>query len=191
MAYLTPLEDLTGLIASRLKVLRQEQGWSLDKTAAATGVSKAMLGQIERGESSPTMVTLWKIASGFNVSLSTLLDNQQSETAEVIKVAGSSFGEQRIGMTAKTLFPFDPQMGFEFFVIELEPGAEHVSIAHREGVVEHVICIEGTVEVLVNGLWQPIEKGEAIRFGADSEHGYRNQTAGSAVFHNVIHYPAS
>ncbi len=36
------------VIANHLKQLRQARGWSLDKTAEMTGVSKAMLGQIER-----------------------------------------------------------------------------------------------------------------------------------------------
>lgn len=55
--------DIFKRIASTLKTLRKERGWSLDKTAQETGVSKAMLGQIERAESSPTIATLWKIAS--------------------------------------------------------------------------------------------------------------------------------
>ena len=61
-------------IANALRVLRSERGWSLDRTAQETGVSKAMLGQIERCESSPTIATLWKIASGFQTSLSSLIE---------------------------------------------------------------------------------------------------------------------
>ena len=52
------MTDLSLHIGQTLRDLRQQRGWSLDKTAQATGVSKAMLGQIERGESSPTVVTL-------------------------------------------------------------------------------------------------------------------------------------
>ena len=48
------MQDLARHISVTLQLLRKQRGWSLDKTAAATGVSKAMLGQIERGESSPT-----------------------------------------------------------------------------------------------------------------------------------------
>lgn len=44
-------------IANQLKNLRKSRGLSLDATAQLTGVSKAMLGQIERGESSPTIAT--------------------------------------------------------------------------------------------------------------------------------------
>src|SRR6476659_6616138 len=77
-------------IARTLKALRQERGWSLDKTAEETGVSKAMLGQIEREESSPTIATLWKIASGFNVSFSSFIEDTTSEFNEPIHRAGQT-----------------------------------------------------------------------------------------------------
>ena len=66
--------ELTQHIAATLQLLRKQKSWSLDKAAQATGVSKAMLGQIERGESSPTVATLWKIATGFQTSFSTFLE---------------------------------------------------------------------------------------------------------------------
>ncbi len=59
--------DITQHLATTLKALRLARGWSLSKLAEETGVSKAMLGQIERNESSPTVSTLWKIATGLNV----------------------------------------------------------------------------------------------------------------------------
>lgn len=67
------MKNINNHISLTLKALRSERGWSLDKTAEKTGVSKAMLGQIERGESSPTIATLWKIASGFNTSFSGMI----------------------------------------------------------------------------------------------------------------------
>jgi transcriptional regulator with XRE-family HTH domain len=65
--------DISARIASHLKSLRKSRGLSLDKTAQLTGVSKAMLGQIERGESSPTIATLWKIATGLSASFSSFI----------------------------------------------------------------------------------------------------------------------
>ena len=67
------MENLARFLSTTLKQLRQQRGWSLSRLAEATGVSKAMLGQIERNESSPTVATLWKIATGLNVPFSTFL----------------------------------------------------------------------------------------------------------------------
>ncbi len=74
------MENLARFLSTTLKQLRQQRGWSLSRLAEATGVSKAMLGQIERNESSPTVATLWKIATGLNVPFSTFISPPQSAT---------------------------------------------------------------------------------------------------------------
>ncbi|HSU80106.1 MAG TPA: helix-turn-helix transcriptional regulator, partial [Candidatus Angelobacter sp.] len=56
--------QLNALIGQRLKHIRVTKGLSLDRVAELTGVSKPMLGQIERAQSNPTVSTLWKIAEG-------------------------------------------------------------------------------------------------------------------------------
>ena len=86
------------------------------------------------------------------------------------------------------LFPYDPRFGFEFFELTLVPGYERVSQAHAPGVVEHVIVTQGRLELLIDGQWQGMSEGEAIRFPAEKEHGYRNVSTENAVFHNLIHY---
>ena len=78
------MDNLTTKISNTLKLLRSQRGWSLDVTSEKTGVSKAMLGQIERGESSPTISTLWKIASGFDVSFSLFVENPHPHQADFI-----------------------------------------------------------------------------------------------------------
>ena len=58
------MEPMNLRIGEKLKSIRMARTLSLDDTAALTGVSKPMLGQIERGQSVPTVTTLWKIAAG-------------------------------------------------------------------------------------------------------------------------------
>lgn len=65
--------DIAQHLSATLKTQRQLRGWSLSRLAEETGVSKAMLGQIERNESSPTVATLWKIATGLNVPFSAFI----------------------------------------------------------------------------------------------------------------------
>ena len=57
-------------IGEKLKKIRMIQHLTLEEAAAVTGVSKPMLGQIERSQSVPTVTTLWKIATGLKVPLS-------------------------------------------------------------------------------------------------------------------------
>ena len=178
-------------LAHTLRSLRSERGWSLDRTAQETGVSKAMLGQIERGESSPTIATLWKIASGFHTSLSSFLyPAPPATTAGVVYRSASALRGQpgSDDMLVAPLFPYEPRFGFELFELTLLPGYERRSDAHETGVIEHVIVLSGALEVLIEGDWVALAQGDAVRFSADRPHGYRNPHAESAVFHNLIHY---
>lgn len=187
------MQNISKHIALILKELRSKRGWSLDKTAQETGVSKAMLGQIEREESSPTIATLWKIASGFQTSFSSFLEEFDADRKKPIYRSGQT---QQLSPTDEKikvlpLFPFDPVLNCEIFIIQLLPGCEHLSSPHKRGVVEHVIVSDGAMEILLNGIWRPLNKGEGLRFNADQVHGYRNTSNENACFHNIIHYPIS
>ena len=176
-----------------LRAQRAARGWSLDKAAEETGVSKAMLGQIERGESSPTLATLWKIASGFHTSLSSFLEPlppSQGEEAVFRNADVLRYQPGPDGMLVAPLFPHDPRFGFELFELTLLPGYERYSEAHAAGVTEHVIVVRGHMAVLVDGVWRGLAEGQAVRFAADRAHGYRNLGDSPAVFHNLIHYAA-
>jgi transcriptional regulator with XRE-family HTH domain len=178
-------------IALTLKQLRKAKGWSLDKTAQETGVSKAMLGQIEREESSPTIATLWKIASGFHTSFSSFLEDLHTDEHGSIASSHQAhkLSHDNDKITVTPLFPFDEELHCEIFALELLPGAELLSSPHEPGVIEHVIVVQGSMDVLIHGNWQTLRLGEGLRFNASQPHGYRNISAVNACFHNIIHYP--
>ena len=184
-------KDIYKHISLTLKTLRHQRGWSLDKAAEETGVSKAMLGQIERQESSPTIATLWKIASGFRTSFSSFIEDINNDFKEPIYRTGKTkrLHPKDKKIRVMPLFSFDKELRIEIYVIELLPGYEHLSPPHKHGVIEHVITIDGHIDVLVDGIWHPINKGEGIRFKANQPHGYRNTTTSIACFHDIIHYP--
>ena len=125
------MENLARFLSTTLKQLRQQRGWSLSRLAEATGVSKAMLGQIERNESSPTVATLWKIATGLNVPFSTFISPPQSATPSV-------YDPQQQAMVITSLFPYDPQLCFEHFSIQMASGAISESTPHEKG--DNLIC---------------------------------------------------
>ncbi len=185
------MKDINNRISKTLKSLRQDRQWSLDKAAEQTGVSKAMLGQIERGESSPTISTLWKIASGFQTSFSSFIEELQPAIQDPIHRTGvvQHLHPKDKKIKVSALFPFDKQLHFELFVIELLPGCEHLSPSHEAGVIEHVVVIEGKIEIFVNNIWHSLNKGEGLRFHANQPHGYRNPTKKTACIHDMIHYP--
>ncbi|HUG57114.1 MAG TPA: XRE family transcriptional regulator [Candidimonas sp.] len=186
------MQDSDNYLSQALKSLRKQRAWSLDYAAGKTGVSKAMLGQIERAESSPTIATLWKIANGFQTSISYFLEPPadyflQGATDQGGKPAQKVFAADSLQVT--TVFPYDARLGFELLELTLMPGGERLSEPHATGVIEHVIVIDGTMELLVEGRWIMLPERGAVRFAADRPHGYRNPGGQASVFHNLIYYP--
>lgn len=110
------MDNLTHYLATTLRTLRHQRGWSLSRLAEISGVSKAMLGQIERNESSPTVATLWKIATGLNVPFSMFISPPQAEFPP-------TFDPQQQAMVITPLFPWDPELCFDYFSLLLAPGA--------------------------------------------------------------------
>ncbi|MBB1200755.1 XRE family transcriptional regulator [Enterobacteriaceae bacterium 89] len=168
-------------LATTLKTLRQQREWSLAKLAEETGVSKAMLGQIERNESSPTVATLWKIATGLNVPFSLFITSPEHEKA--------AYDPQQQAMVVTPVFPWDPVLHYDHFAITLAPGALSESTPHEKGVIEHVVAIRGELEMRIEGEWQRVKEGEGLRFAGDKPHAYRNSSEGTILFHSLIHYP--
>ena len=184
------MQDYSEHLASTLKHLRKENGWSLDRTSKETGVSKAMLGQIERGESSPTVATLWKIAGGFKCSLSSFIASDITNNEKMLLRSSENLRSQPCEgeMLVATLFPFNARKGFEMFELTLPSGYERISEPHEPGVTEHIVVIAGEMELLLNDTWRELKAGDVVQFDASKPHGYRNKSEQNAVFHDVIHY---
>ncbi|MGN8197781.1 helix-turn-helix domain-containing protein [Salinisphaera sp. RV14] len=177
-------------IGSRLRELRRRSGLSLDGAAARTGISKAMLGQIERAESSPTIATLWKIATGLDVSLSFFLSSTpDAGTDRHHRPSPDGWHEDSAGMRTRALLPYDAALGFEMFEVEFSAGASSVSSPHTAGTIEDVVMLDGGLEVEVDGQKHELAAGDVLQFAADRLHRYHNPGAGPARAHDLIHYP--
>lgn len=184
--------DPKNYLGETLKKIRKAQGLSLDKVAAQTGVSKAMLGQIERAESSPTVATLWKIATGLGVSFSNFIEHPP--VPELQKTVLRTADELRRssdsgGLLIAPLFPFEASLGFEYLELTFMPDYERTSPAHASGVVEIITVMSGEMEILAERVWHPLSVGQSIRFAADQPHGYRNRSGEPVKVLSVIHYP--
>lgn len=182
------MKDPTDNIGTLLRKIRQEKGLTLEETSKITDVSKAMLGQIERGESKPTISVLWKISTGLKISISELLEDENDQL-EVINIDEINPVSEMDGkMRLYNVFPFDPNTGFEYFVLTLEPGAYRHSKPHRSSAQEYIVVTEGELDLTVSGELFKLKAPAAIKFNADVEHEYRNSGDKDTVFQNVVNY---
>ena len=176
-------------ISKRLIETRKERDLTLDDAAKLTGVSKPMLGQIERGQSVPTITTLWKIATGLKVPLSSFLEEQHPEYAVVGVDQSELISADHGRMRAYTVFSYDPIRNVEMFFIEFDPDCRHSSEKHNPGVEEYVMVLSGALQLVLNGQEVRLSEKQAIRFRADIPHEYNNPYGEKCTVYNIIFYP--
>lgn len=185
------VEEIHLIFAKNLKAIREKEKLSLEKVSQLCGVSKTMIGQIERGESSPTLTTIWKIANGLKVSFTSLIHQPQSDTEVVLKkdlqVLTEDDGKYRVYPN----FPFQEESRFEIYTIEIDQGGQLSAEAHKEGTEEYITVFEGVLLIRVNENDYTLTAGDAIRFKADRPHFYRNAGQTLTKLSMTIYYPAN
>ncbi|BFT71899.1 MULTISPECIES: helix-turn-helix domain-containing protein [Paenibacillus] len=184
-------EPIHKMVGRKLLNIRKTRGLSLDQVAELTGVSKAMLGQIERGDSNPTISVLWKIVSGLQISFTSLIEDDEPKITVVRSEDLSSFDEEDGQYRAYPLFPFHPQKSFEIYTVEMEQGCTHASEPHNEGVEEYILMVEGKLQISIAQESYILQPGDAIHFTADRPHTYTNLSDRKAVYKTLIYYPSS
>lgn len=183
------MEQIGLQVGERLKELRMLRQLTLDDAARLTGVSKPMLGQIERGQSSPTINTLWKIATGLKVPLSALCRQQDAEYTVAAPQDACAIRAEDDAMRAYPLFPFDPLRRVEMFRIEFDAGVRHASEAHAAGVEEYILMVRGELTLEIGPQAVCLSERQSIRFRADVPHAYHNASGAPCTVYNVIFYP--
>lgn len=181
--------DLTHVVGRNLKRLRGERDLSLEKLSRISGVSRAMLGQIELGQSTPTINVAWKISGALGVPFSALLSERAQGGIHVIAAATSKTLTSHDGkFISRALFPFDERRRVEFYELTLLRGGLERAEPHNPGTTEYLAVSQGELEVEVEGRRELLGRGDAIVFEADKPHAYRNVSGGETVAYLVMTY---
>ncbi|WP_439876107.1 helix-turn-helix domain-containing protein [Bacillus mycoides] len=185
------MEEIQLILAKNIKAIREKEKLSLEKVSQLTGVSKTMIGQIERGDSSPTLTTIWKIANGLKVSFTSLINNPQADTKVVLRNDVQVLSEDNGRYKVYPSFPFQDERNFEIYTVEIEAEGKLSSEAHKEGAEEFITVFEGELTIEINDCQYKLSSGDSIRFKADRPHTYKNSGRIVTRLSMTIYYPAS
>ncbi|MDQ6418131.1 XRE family transcriptional regulator [Paenibacillus sp. LHD-117] len=183
------MEHIHKKVGKNLQSIRKARGLSLDQVAELTGVSKAMLGQIERGDSNPTISVLWKIVNGLRISFTSLIEEDEPKISVIEADKLEPFLEQEGHYRVYPMFPYDQRKGFEIYSVHMDPGCSHTSDPHNEGVEEYIIVTSGKLHIMINGDVYSVKVGNAIHFSADQPHSYHNKSDEVITYTTLIQYP--
>lgn len=181
--------DLAPVVGQNLRKLRSSRGLSLEKLAQKSGVSRAMLGQIELGQSAPTINVLWKIARALDVTFATLIQARAAGGPAVMKKAQAKVLTSQGGeFSSRALFPFDGPRRAEFYELRLAGKAIEKADAHAPGTIENLVVTAGALELTIGKETQQLDTGDAIVFEADVPHSYANVGTTECVMYLVMTY---
>jgi transcriptional regulator with XRE-family HTH domain len=184
-----PDADLAPVVGKNLRRLRTERGLSLEKLAQASGVSRAMLGQVELGQSAPTINVLWKIARAVDVPFSALISSTSQSSVKVLREKDAKKLLSHDGSFAsRALFPFDESRRVEFYELTLAAKGVEAADAHAAGTLENLVVTRGQLDLETGGEVFSLDTGDAILFEADKPHVYRNPGSSETRVYLVMTY---
>ncbi len=175
-------------LGGRVLDFRRERGLTLEALAERSGVSRAMISKVERGEKNPTLVVAAKVAEGLGVSLSRLVGIE--ERREVIVVPRD-----------RQMVMRDPRTGFERWLLSPTFGGRRVEFIrnvvpkgatsgefppHRRGVEEYLVVENGRLKATLAGDEHLLEEGDALYFEADVPHRLDNAGEKECSYYLVI-----
>jgi transcriptional regulator with XRE-family HTH domain len=187
-------DQLNGVIARRIALLRKGKQQSFDELAIRSGVSKGMLVQIEQGRANPSIATLCRLAAGLGVSVADLISAGDESRSPVQVVAPD---ETRIlwkgpkGGSAALLIGSDGPDMLELWNWTLQPGERYEARPHSVGTLELVHVQQGSLALQVDGVTHIIVTGASAFARTDRPHSYACSRRKRVLFSMVVFEPAS
>lgn len=181
-------------VGDNLKRERRKQHLTLDALALASGVSKAMLSQIEANKVNPTIGTLWKVVKALNIDFDAVLSGEHSQNKKFDVTRSENITSLKTGQSNavfRVLSPLSMADYLELHLVTLPAGCVHASHPHTPGTEEYLTILSGSVTVRAGENCAQLNAGDVIVFQADVEHVLENPSSIPAELYMVIRFPGA
>jgi transcriptional regulator with XRE-family HTH domain len=160
-------------VAANVRALRMDAGLTLADLAAAAGLGKSTLAQIESGRANPSVETLWAIAAALRVPFARLVEEERSALRVVrARDVPPMHSAETPGWAGRLLTTSHGRGTFDLYALDLEAGAARHAAAHHAGVVEHLVVVVGSMRAGPQSGPVLLEAGDLVTFAADVPHVY-------------------
>ena len=174
----------------RVATLRKARKLTLEQASLATGVSRSMLSQIERGEANPTLAMSFRIAEGLGIPIGQLVgDSWGGPLIEIVaRDDAKSIYRDSDGCRLRTLSQLRMEKDIEFYELVLEAGSSLDSLPHHRGTRELLTVAQGDIEITVHGSIRKLRAGDTAHYHADTDHKIANCGDAPAHCYLVVTY---
>ena len=160
-------------VGEKIKTLRARRGFSLRELSDQCGLSFNAISKIERGENSPTVASLHKIASALEVHITDLFRQEIQQFAVFVKSEDSTLLKSD-GIMIESLGSGLPNQQLEPFKMIVSPDSGNMSEPVSHSGEEFVYCLSGRIEYVVGDETFVLEPGDKLLFKASRPHCWRN-----------------
>ncbi|OKH86979.1 XRE family transcriptional regulator [Thalassospira sp. TSL5-1] len=183
----TILNNIDQRIGARIRTEREKRGWSLTDLAEKSGVSRAMVYKVERGESSPTATLLAKLSGAFNLSMSALLLLAEKHDERLVRAADQPVwvdpqsGYVRRHVSPTSDFPLD------LVCVDLPAGAAIPMPAAAYSFLRQLIWLqEGELVFIEGGVRHEMKPGDCLELGPPCDCVFKNESSQSCTYAVIV-----
>jgi transcriptional regulator with XRE-family HTH domain len=172
-----------------MKHLRTHAGLTLEQFSAQSGVSRAMLSKVERGEKSPTLAIVVRIAKGLNVSMSTLMGAEpDAAPAAIIRATNRlAFKDPETGFERHNLSPTHLDNDVEFLLHRIPPGKSSGELPpYKVPTEKYLVVQEGQLTVYTGDTRYVLETGDSFYFDVREPYRFVNAGKTRCAYYLVI-----
>jgi transcriptional regulator with XRE-family HTH domain len=162
----------TPRVGARIRSLRRERGLTIEQLAAATGLTKGFISQLERDRTAPSLTSIARICDALGVRLSTIFE---PEPAPALVRRHERPTLESSNSTRNHLLSSRDEARFQAIESEVAPGAGAGSeLTSLPGEMEFVYVLEGSLELRVGDEVHLLEQGDALTYQLAKAHTWRN-----------------
>lgn len=180
------MDDINLAIGERLKGLRRAKGQTLDQLAERSGVSRAMISRIERGEASPTAVLLSRLCVALGQSLSVFFAAEEAGPPLMRHADQPVWRDPQTGYLRRSVSP--PGLGVDVVEVTFPPQAKvsYGAQPANQRQWQHVWLLEGEMELTVGDTVWTLQPGDCLFMPVADVLSFANKTDQPARYAVII-----
>jgi transcriptional regulator with XRE-family HTH domain len=183
-------DEVAAAVGRNVRALRQQRRMTIDALAAAAGVSRGTVIQIETARGNPSISTLVGLAAALRVGVASLVDGDAEPRVVVRRDADAArLWQSAAGSCAVFRIGTDPPDVVELWDWTLQPDDGFDGEAHPMGTQEVLSVLSGRLRVRVGTTEQELDPGDTVLFQAHAPHRYSGLGPGPVRFLMVVLQP--
>lgn len=183
------MNNLNLLISTNLKEIRKRKSLSLEQTASLTGISKSMLSQIERSEVNPTITTVYKLALGLKVPVTSFTAKKAEPFTRLSKNEIDPLVDDNGKYRLFPIFSYQDGQNFEIFDLEFDVDGEMEGHKQIVDTREFITVYSGELTLIFGEKTYVLHPGDSASYDAFAPYIYKNTGSEMIQANIVVQYP--